>query len=394
MSNKSDKGTVVVVDLTSRTPPYDRRLCEALDEQGEDVELWAAGSYSSDFENISIPRRAGIDIVKQIPWLGKITTKRLKAVEYIINIFTLSLYLFVSRPKVIHLQWLPLLEAFPIVEQAFLRGCRRWGIPVVYTVHDILPLDSGNSYTRSYRWVYHAADALICHTKTARDRLVKDFEVDKSSVHVIPHGPLLDGVSDISIQEARDRLGLPKSDLIALQFGVIRPYKGVDVLLQAWKRVENAVSSTNLIIAGSCEQSYAEELSNLAYRLNLQSVRLDFRFLPEEELRTLIAAADVLVYPYRNITQSGALFAGMNAGKPVIATRVGGFAETVEDCSTGRLVEPEAPDPLADVLIDLFIDSEKRKRLGYKAKERIRDNFSWSAIAEKTIGCYNILIPR
>jgi len=384
----SKDAQVVVLDLTSRTPPYDRALVEALDTCGCGVELWAAGSHGDNFDAMTIRRRAGIDWAMRVPATSKAVRKRLKAIEYAVNLCLLAIHLWRTRPGVLHIQWLPLLEVFPILECLLLRACKRWGIPLVYTVHDVLPLDAGAEHQRTYRQVYRMVDALICHTETTRRQLVEDFDVDPGTIHVIPHGPLLDGAVGLSKDEARRRLGLSLSVPIALQFGVLRPYKGADILLHAWEKVEEAVPSARLVIAGSGDASHTRELEQLLSQLNLQAVETDFRFLPEDELCNLIAAADVLVYPYRNITQSGALFAGMNAAKPIVATRVGGLAETLDDGRTGRLVDPEAPEPLGQVLVELLTTPEQRDQLGRTAKRVLDDQFSWEAIAQQTIQCY------
>jgi len=377
-----------IVDLTSRTPPYDIRLVQALQGQGCAVQLWAAGSHSDDFDSISVPRR-GIDWAVQVPMINKSVFKRLKAVEYVCNLLVLAIQVWRTPPDVLHLQWLPMLEVFPFLERSFLKMCNRREIELVYTVHDVLPLDAGAKHRRTFRQVYQLADGLICHTDATRIQLVEEFNVDPAKVYVIPHGPLLDGVANISKDEARQRLELIPSVPLVLQFGVVRPYKGTDILLRAWKKVEESLPSALLVIAGSGEASLTAELNCLINRLDLKMVKTDFRFLPEDELRDWIAAADVLVYPYRNITQSGALFAGMNAEKPIIATKVGGLAETLDDGHTGCLIEPERPEVLSHALINLLTMSpERRDGMGRAAKRALNEQFSWDVIAQKTLDCY------
>jgi glycosyltransferase involved in cell wall biosynthesis len=121
------------------------------------------------------------------------------------------------------------------------------------------------------------------------------------------------------------------------------------------------------------------------------SVEADFRFLPEDELRTYIAAADVVTYPYRNITQSGALFAGMNAGKAVLVTDVGGLSEVIDDGRNGFVVEYGDTEMFVDRLETLFRDATLRRRFEKAAQRSIDKNYSWDAIAQKTIDCYRNL---
>lgn len=384
-----DINKVCLVDLTSRTPPYDRALCEALHDYGHNVELWAAGCHTSNFDEMDVPRRRGlVDLAVHIPGLSARMVKYVKAVEYIINLAVLALYLWRTRPDVLHVQWLPLLEAFPQLELALLRACRQWGIPVVYTVHDILPLDSEDHHRQTFRRVYQRADRLICHTKTTRRRLIEEFGVTPESICHIPHGPLLKSAADREQDDARAALSLPPGRPIALLFGVMRPYKGVDTLIEAWQHVEQEIPEAFLIIAGGGQEDYVEEVQRAISQAEASTIQGRLRFLPEDELSGLIAAADLLVYPYRRITQSGALLAGMNAGKAIVASRVGGFRETLEDGESGRLVPPEEPDLLAETLIELLREPEECRRLGQGARSVLDERFSWEAIAEQTLRCY------
>lgn len=380
---------VVVADLTSRTPPYDRRLCEALTEQGCELELWAAGCHTDDFQGMEVARRRGLlDVVAHLPGLSARMTKYGKAVEYLINLCILAVYLRCTRPDVLHVQWLPLLEVFPQLELTLLRACRQWGVSVVYTVHDILPLDGENDYRHTFQRVYHHADRLICHTNTAQQRLIDEFGVSAASIYRIPHGPLLEGAADQDQEEARAAQSLSSDRPIALLFGVLRPYKGIDTLIAAWERVERRVPEALLVIAGSGQEAYVEEVRHTVEQAEGRSIQTRLRFLPEEELVGLIAASDILVYPYRRITQSGALLAGMNAGKAIVASRVGGLQETLEDRETGRLVPPEDAKILGEVLIELLQDRDECRRLGRAARTVVDERFSWRAIAEQTICCY------
>ena len=380
---------ILVLDLTSRTPPYDRRLCEALQKRGCNVELWAAGCHTDDFDKIAVPRCRGlIDLAVHIPGLSAQTIKYVKGSEYIVNLIGLAVYLWRVRPDILHVQWLPLLETLPQIELAFLQMCDRLGIPVVYTVHDILPLDQQNSHWATYRRVYHSADRLICHTEKTQHRLVEGFGVSSASTCQIPHGPLLDTAADLEQEAARNAQSLPRDRPIALLFGVLRPYKGVETLITAWQQVEQHVPEALLIIAGGGQEDYVSEIREKIEEANTSAVQTRLQFLPEEELSDLIAAADLLVYPYRRITQSGALLAGMNAGKAIVASRVGGLKETLDDDSTGQLVPPDDPEALAEALADLLSHPNKRRRLAQAAQSLVNKRFSWDVISEKTVNCY------
>jgi len=390
-SQTSRQRHVFVVDLTSRTPPYDRRLCEALREAGAHVELWAAGSGRSELlDDIDVPLRRGwTDLATQIPVTERTGpfVKVLKAVEYVINLAALLVASERERPDLLHFQWFPLLDLVS-VEGALVKFFQMRGIQVVYTAHDVVPLDEREAL-RTYQRLYRTVDAVVCHTKQARHRLVEEFHVDAQDIRVIPHGPLMDREAFPACREARERLGWAQEQPTALLFGVLRPYKGVEFLLKSWAEVHERVPRARLIVAGHAAPSYAQKLRGLLRDPRVEdSVELRFRFLPEQELQTLIAAADLLVYPYRNITQSGALFAGMNAGKPIVATRVGGLKEVLRDEQTGVLVDYGDQTQLAERLGRLLQDPERQETLGQAAQHEIDTSYSWERIAQKTIHCY------
>jgi len=386
---------VLVLDLTSRTPPYDRALCEALLDRGHNVELWASGCHTDDFDGMNVPRRQGLlDLVAHISNLSTGATKRGKAVEYLVNLVYLTAHLWRRRPDIIHIQWLPLLEVFPIVEIAFLRLCKYWGIQVVYTVHDVLPLENGDEHYDTFRRVYHTADQLICHTKTARHRLSEEFNVSSSSTWLIPHGPLLEGAAEYLQDEARQLQSLPGDRPIALLFGVLRPYKGGDVLIDAWEQVEQAVPEALLVIAGGGQENYLQKIKKHIDTSKASNIRTRLRFLPENELIQLIASTDLLVYPYRRITQSGALLAGMSAGQAIVASRVGGLKETLQDGKTARLVEPDDSEELAGAIICLLRNPDEREQLGNTAKAVVEEKYAWDAIAQKTTRCYREVVEK
>ena len=391
---------VVVVDLTCRTPPYDRCLCEALEAEGVSVEMWAAGCHGNSLYRSKVDVSRGLDVMAHLsgaPWL----TKRLKALEYIVNLIALCSRLLLRPIPVIHFQWLPLLEVTNL-ELFLVKLIQKRGTKVVYTVHDLLPLDGEEVGERCrFSAVYRQVDALICHTKDSKKRLEEEFGIDPSKIWRIPHGPLspgqniVDGDDASTTSCAEDVTGLRADVPTVLLFGVLRPYKGYDFLLRTWARIENQVSDARLAIVGSASEQVQEEIEGLIQEAEIdRSVSRTYRYVSDAELHAIIDAADVLVYPYRNITQSGALFTGMEAGKAIIATDVGGLGETIRDGETGRLVEFGNHEQFADALAELLSDPERRHRLGNAAREDLQTRLSWTEIAKQTRACYRAVVER
>ncbi len=178
----------------------------------------------------------------------------------------------------------------------------------------------------------------------------------------------------------RTRHGTP--DLLLLTFGSIRPYKGVDIALEALARVDPDLR-VRLVIAG-CSWASGEELRERAKQLGLNG-RVEFRdrFIPNEEAALLFSAADASLLPYRSASQSGVVQLSFAYGCPVIATRVGGLPAAVEHGIDGILCEPDAQD-LADA-----IEEMARRHVdlgaGVRAAAGVTSFDRYSALLDETI---------
>lgn len=393
--------SVIMADLTCRTPQYDRRLAESIRAAGCPVDVWAAGCYSEDLYSADFDVTTGcLDIAAHLPGLEEHVTKRLKAVEYVANFAALCWRLIRKPPDVLHIQWLPLLEVSTI-ELTALRYVQQRGTRVVYTVHDLLPLDAkgtdADEQQQRFEAAYRQVDALICHTKTSKRRLQHDFGVDASKIWHIPHGPLRPLSSTGDADGVSESLNMLIDDHrpTVLLFGVLRPYKGYDFLLKAWPEVRRRVEDARLVIVGRAGENVRGEIEDLVATTAIgDSVVRVYEYVSDAQLAALLERADVLAYPYRNITQSGALFTGMGTKTAIVATDVGGLGETIRDGETGRLVSFGDQSGLADTLVELLQDPERRAQLGRAAHDDLKSRLSWQTIARKTIECYQAIATQ
>lgn len=390
--------SVIVADLTCRTPQYDRYLCEGLLNAGLSVELWASGCYADTLEDTSVRVQTGCTDYRLPPdFAGSVLAKGVKAAQYALNSQALARRIRHDRFDVVHFQWLPLLDVTSL-ELSWMRRIQQRGIPVVYTVHDLLPFDGDYSEDREQRFgeVYRQADALICHTAKSKDRLMQDFSVPETRVWHIPHGPLNPLKSLKKPEVPIDHVVDVDNDVpMVLFFGVIRPNKGIHFLLKAWSEVISRVPDAQLAVVGSADSKTERAIRQKIESLGMNDrVACTFRYVTEQELSTVIHVADVVVYPYQRITQSGALFTGMAAAKAIVATNVGGLGETLEDNHTGCLVSYGDHAELAASITGLLQDEERRERLGRNAKHYLSRALSWTEIAEKTRQVYATLLAE
>ncbi len=192
-------------------------------------------------------------------------------------------------------------------------------------------------------------------------------------------------------ETARGSLGLDPENEVALFFGYIREYKGLDLLLEAWETVRDSRPGARLVVAGDpvrLAPERREELEAWAARLGAVA---RFEYIPFSDVARYFAAADVLVMPYRHISQSGVLYLALSLGVPVVATRVGALPEMLRDGDSAVLVPTEDPGALAEALIRALGDSELRDRL-VEGGRRVAEEHSWSSIAERTESAFARLV--
>ncbi|MEH3054921.1 MAG: glycosyltransferase [Patulibacter minatonensis] len=171
---------------------------------------------------------------------------------------------------------------------------------------------------------------------------------------------------------------------VVLSFGLIRPYKGTDVLLRAWRQVQ---ADAELWIVGRPRGVDMDELRALADH----RVRFVSRFVSDGELAACFDAAQVAVLPYREIEQSGVLASAFAFGTPTVATAVGAFPEA-EALGALTTVPPGDEPALAAALDRLLADPTERAILTAGARRLALGAWSWSTVAEQHLAAYRDLL--
>jgi glycosyltransferase involved in cell wall biosynthesis len=276
----------------------------------------------------------------------------------------------------------------------FLKFCRKRGSKIVLTVHDLLPHDTADAYKQTFHNLYQIVDGIICHSDHIKTRLQLEFNVPKEKIEVIPHGPFFYDLPETDHHAILQTFDVEESKVLVLWQGIIFPYKGVDLLLNAWKKVEASDGSVSLVIAGTGAPELLEQIREQMSQLGLKRVHLHFRFITTEELVALYRAANIVVYPYRAITTSGALATGLALGKTIIASDLPVFRELLRHQENALLVDPEDPDALGGALVGLTQDHALREKLSESVKEMNFGNASWLAIAKMTAQTYEHFLSQ
>lgn len=367
---------VQLVDPRADTPPYDHALARALVDAGAEVEL-----VTSRFVHGVRPPAEGFDVVEH--FYARATARPfprtvrglLRAAEHGPDMLRYRRRAHAADIR--HFQWLP----YEPLDRLLLPPDR----PRVYTVHNTLRRGEGRAREALARSLVAQMDALVVHADAGATELVERFGADPARVHVIPHGAF-DYLTRLPREEPLpDQLRDVEAPVI-LFFGLVRPYKGVDVLLEAFADLRGA----ELWVVGQPLLDVAP-LRAAAARARGR-VRFVERFVTDPEIPAFFRRADVVVLPYRRIDQSGVLYTALAFGKALVLSDVGGFAEIGARHGAARLVAPERPQELRDALAALLADPAERAALGARAATAAAGPFSWEAIGRRTLSLYEGLL--
>jgi glycosyltransferase involved in cell wall biosynthesis len=355
---------VSVVDPAAYTPPYDRALCAALVRAGAEVEL-----VTAPFAHGEVPAADGFvvreDFYRLAP--GGRGRRLGRLLSHVPDMLRASR----RGADVVHFQWLAVQQ----LDQELVRAFRH---PRMLTAHDVLPREALPGQRAAQRRLYDRMDAIVVHSEHGRRRLVEELALDPARVHVIPHG-VLRPAGDAPLPPE-----LPDFDgPVALCFGLLRPYKGIDVLLEAWRGIAGA----ELWIVGAPRMDTAPLRAAAP-----PGVRFVERFVSEGEAAALFRRADLAVLPYREIDQSGVLFTALGFAVPLVLTAVGGFPEIAE-AGAATLVAPGDPQALHETLEALLANPERRAQLAGAATALAGERHSWAAIARAHLELYETLMP-
>jgi glycosyltransferase involved in cell wall biosynthesis len=267
---------------------------------------------------------------------------------------------------------------------------RNTNIPIVFICHNVIPHEGGGVLDRRLvMTVLRQGDALIVHSELDRrwlHVLLPQAEVRKAMIPTyaelaVQHPPGA-SAARMSPADLGRELGLPADRPILLFFGFVRPYKGLEYLIQALPLVLEKIDAHLLVVGefwSSPEfyQRYAREFGVE------QAITFVNRYVPNEELVPYFDLADVVVLPYVSATQSAVVQLAFGFGKPVITTRVGGLHEVVQDGVNGLVVPPQDELALANAIVRYFAE-DLQDRFTQKVCEGHRENaFSWSSLVRE-----------
>lgn len=334
---------VMLVDPSLYTAPYDAALTAGLLEAGVQPMWMTRPVRQGDREEIppGLTDAFFYRRVDQADWVPGALRPVVKGGAHLAASASLLRKIRRAKPDVVHLQWV----VVPPVDIAAMALIRRW-CPLILTVHDSVGYNGEKMWLRRAGhdlplWLAHR---VIVHTRSGRQRLLGNG-VPAERICVIPHGPL-------RLPLGAAATGGRDPRWTAVLFGEIKPYKGLDILIEAVAALPLPVRrQLRVVVAGRPRMDMAPLASRIAALGLRDAFELRLRRLSEEEMAALFAEADGFVFPYRQIDASGVYYLVNSLGKWLIASRVGVFAEEMGgNPAQGALVSPEDVPALAQAL--------------------------------------------
>lgn len=297
---------------------------------------------------------------------------------------------------ILHLHWLHTFSQAPNLISSltrvtkFILGLailRLQGIKIVWTAHNLKDHENRQLLLDQVctTAVGKLAHAIITHSQTAKTKVAQELNLsNKDKIWVIPHGNYTNYYpNQIEQAEARKSLGLSDSSIVFLFLGLIRPYKGVFELIEAFEQLND--DRAQLVIAG---KTLNEELEQQIRQKIADNSRIKFKpgFVPDEQIQVYMNACDTVIFPYRNVLTSGTAILAMSFGKSCIAPRLGCMGEILS-FSGAFLYNAEQEYGLLDSMKQAVQNQKNLSSMG-KHNQQLSDQWSWDKVAQKTLQVY------
>ena len=261
----------------------------------------------------------------------------------------------------------------------------------MFTAHNLVPHDSGDSMKTKCMKYYHKVDKIIVHDNNSKRELIKDFQVKEDKIAVIAHGILEFSVDEEEVKSIMDELAAKyslKDKLVFATMGGQSPYKGTDLICVAFLSSEVLKNNDDvfLIIAGAGDIATPEKF------MQCSNVWVANYSLSDSEFQAIMRLTDVMLLPYRKISQSGVLLTAIQNQTPFAVTPIGGLAEPLELAPVGWIVSSPTIEGVRECLEKLAgdIPQTKAAKSNQQNWDLVKENYKWNKISLQTEEFYNI----
>jgi glycosyltransferase involved in cell wall biosynthesis len=391
--NGLDTGTKVALLTGGGDKPYAFGITKALSSAGITIDFIG----SNDLDTPDFPNDRKVKFLNLRGDQSELAPFRAKTYRILAYYLRLMQYALVSQAKVFHILWN---NRFQLFDRTLLMLYYKvTGKKIVFTAHNVnvARRDGTDSFVNrvSLRIQYRLADHIFVHTEKMKKELLADFGVLERRVTVIPFG-INDVAPNTTLtpEQARKRVGVGPNEKTILFFGRIGPYKGLDLLCDAFEQLASKDSNYRLLIVGNPKkgaENYCREVVGKAQNSKAgDRITARIEFIPDEDTELYFKSSDVVLLPYTESFQSGVLFLAYSFGLPVIATDVGSFREDIIVGRTGLVCEPSNISALAGV-IEQYFQSDMYKSLDNRREDiqnYARSKYSWEIVSQMTRKVY------
>jgi glycosyltransferase involved in cell wall biosynthesis len=365
---------VLMIEHFSPANNYSFELCEEL---GKEVNLTILTVKNSDMKT------KDKYAVKKVLYGYGHGKSVINLIKYFRSLIVTLFEIIKGNYDVIHIQTFRNFK----IESVLYKLLRPFVKKMVLTAHNILPHEDGSKAKEYFKLTYSYVDQIIVHNVASKNALINSFHVPEKKISISPHGIysqyIEKGINEIDIKSSiKKRI---------LFFGLIRKYKGVEVLLEAIKLLpEKYKGEVEFIIAGTNSSNL--NIKQFVADNNLESIiNLNLEFIPDNDVSKYFLNTDAVILPYLNIYGSGALLLSYTFLKPVIVSNLPTFIEETNNGSTGYIFKSNDSSDLMKTILTFLNSSElemeeKRENI----RKLVKHKYNWSFSAKETKKVYSL----
>ena len=312
-----------------------------------------------------------------------------KLLSYTRSLLKIAKYVNKNLPDLVHIQWTRVMP----IDILFTKYLQSKKIKVIHTAHNVLPHNTGMKYKGQFEKYYNLVDHIIVHSELTKKEMISLFKLPSDKISVIPHGMIM---IEADYKKVKDRiLELKKlynieDKLVFSSLGAQSYYKGVDNIVEVWSNNSEFRDNPkcHLMIIGKNEGidiSPLKEVSNVT----IIDERLD-----NVDFLSYIRLSDVILLPYRAISQSGVLFSALSNNIPVLVSDVGGLSEPLKIADVGWNIGEPTKENLKKQMLGLVQYRENVLEMKARKEEfqSVQKHYDWHRISKMTKKLYEKLI--
>ena len=376
---------IFVLDITSRNASqYNPQLCNKLAEYaplGSEVTL-LANSLTTKVKLFKFVKL--LDLVPHKFNTSKSKIKKtVRFIEVCLNYVFLLLYCTIKKPDILHIQWLILIEV--CCAEKIILGVLKFLSPktkVYLTIHNIYPHDLSISKRKSYRdkflKISSNVDGFLVHLNSAKEEAINSLHLPKEKIFVAYHGIYIRNSNSVSSRTSTDKFKI-------IMYGIQNRYKGTDILLEAIKLLPPIYFDKIMLhIVGKTDPSIFKQYQDMIDNVH---IKWENSYVSNEFLDESINNSDLIVLPYRKISQSGVLLLALSCNKPILTSNLPSFIETLDGYKKEWFFETESAGSLCEKIIQ-YIDGAIEIEEQLSIVNSLVVKYSWDNTAKATLTAY------